>query len=362
MWITRTARATGATARVGFRLLVAGGLAVLATPLLGSVASADDFSNATPINVPLRDIPTGCPPVCPPEKADPYPSEITVSGLTGPVIDINVIVRDLTWRESGPSDADIMVVAPGGKAVMLMSDACGDNGAPNPVTVPITLSFDDQAASPLASDSACSTGTFRPLDDDDDQGEFTGPPPPREPDAFPDAPAAPATTVPLATFNGIEPNGIWRLYVMDDMPNDPDAGAFSGRIAGGWTLSVATPTTASTTTTTMAATTTSPTTVTTAATTTTTLPATASTSGAPGGAGAATTTGARSTAAAAPAASVAGTAARRSTPVTLPRTGPGTNNTRSVGVGALLLSAGVTLIVLAQRDAPPVSDAVRRRR
>jgi hypothetical protein len=50
-------------------------------------------------------------------------------------------------------------------------------------------------------------------------------------DIFPGAPpGAPAAA--LATFAGTDPNGAWRLFVVDD------AGIDSGRIAGGWSLSL----------------------------------------------------------------------------------------------------------------------------
>jgi len=157
------------------------------------------FINPNPVNVPLPAAPQGCPPLCPPDKAAPYPSNIAVTGMTGTVTDIKVTLRNLWWEKGGPSDADIMLVAPDGKAVMLMSDACGDNSNTSPIsrTSPVTLTFDDQAGESLPADSVCSSGSYRPLDDDDDANEFEGLGAPRPPDVFPEAPAAPSSTLPL---------------------------------------------------------------------------------------------------------------------------------------------------------------------
>lgn len=208
----------------------------LGVPMLAAPpASAATFSNATPIVSPLPGPPPGCPSRCPSDRAAPFPSSIAVSGLSGTVTDVNVTLRGFTYEHNGPPDADIQLVAPGGKAVMLMSDACGNNDNAYPITSPITLSFDDQAGASLPADAACSGGTFRPLDDDDD-GEF----PFHEPDEFPGGPAAPGATLPLSTFNGISPNGAWSLYMVDDYPNDPNPSGRAGQIGGGWSIDIST--------------------------------------------------------------------------------------------------------------------------
>src|SRR3712207_7848809 len=52
-----------------------------------------------------------------------YPSEIAVSGLTGPITDVTVTLH--RFGHDFASDVDILLVSPSGKSVILMSDACG---------------------------------------------------------------------------------------------------------------------------------------------------------------------------------------------------------------------------------------------
>src|SRR5439155_15004700 len=100
-----------------------------------------------------------------------------------------------------------------------MSDAGGSAGINN-----VTLSFDDAAASNLPDSSAIVSGTYKPTD------FVTG-------DTFPSpAPAGPYGTA-LSAFNGLDPNGAWSLYVLDDAAGD------SGSISGGWSLQFTFPTT-----------------------------------------------------------------------------------------------------------------------
>src|SRR4029077_17280953 len=90
--------------------------------------------------------------------------------------------------------------------------------------------FDDTAAAvmPSAPTTAPASGSFKPTN------YTTG-------DIFPaPAPAGPylspgtAGTDTLAAFNGVDPNGTWSLYIVDDANID------SGTITGGWSLSIGT--------------------------------------------------------------------------------------------------------------------------
>jgi hypothetical protein len=146
--------------------------------------------------------------------ATPYPSDITVSGLGGTVADVNVTLNsfDHTW----PDDVDMLLVGPGGQTATIMSDAGGGTSVHY-----LTITLDDQAASPLPDSQALTSGTFQPTD--------------YEPgDPFPAPAPAPSGNVALAVFNGTNPNGIWHLYIVDDSPT------FVGYLDNGWCLTIAT--------------------------------------------------------------------------------------------------------------------------
>src|SRR5262245_13378098 len=71
--------------------------------------------------------------------ATPYPSTISVSGLAEPVVSITVTLVGV--QHTFPGDIDIVLVGPGGQAVMLMSDAGGGLDISN-----VTLTFMDGAS------------------------------------------------------------------------------------------------------------------------------------------------------------------------------------------------------------------------
>ncbi|HEU0012010.1 MAG TPA: tandem-95 repeat protein [Verrucomicrobiae bacterium] len=147
--------------------------------------------------------------------AAPYPSTIQVSGLTAAVFRVRVTLTNLA--HTYPDDLDILLVGPEGQTAVLMSDAGGEL-APGS----ITLTFDEDASSPLADSAVLQSGIFRPAN-----YELT-------PDVWPPpAPAGPYGTN-LAVFRGTNPNGVWSLYVVDDSRKD------TGIIASGWGLTFST--------------------------------------------------------------------------------------------------------------------------
>jgi uncharacterized repeat protein (TIGR01451 family)/uncharacterized delta-60 repeat protein len=148
--------------------------------------------------------------------ATPYPSMINVSGLAGSVSKVAVRLHNLS--HAGPDDIDILLVSPTGVAVMLMSDAGGFTGISN-----LTLTFDDNAPSEIPDNAMLVSGTYRPANHATAGDPFPAP-----------APAGPYPTRPLADFNGINPNGVWSLYVLDDERGD------AGAINGGWSLIITT--------------------------------------------------------------------------------------------------------------------------
>ncbi len=142
----------------------------------------------------------------------PYPSTVLVSGVTGTITKVTVTLSNLS-HSFGP-DLSILLAGPGGQTVLLMSDA-----GPALEILNATLTFADDAGTSLPAQSRIVTGTFKPTS--------SGNPAP-----FPSpAPAGPFGES-LAIFNGTNPNGPWRLFVMDDAPED------AGSIEGGWSLRI----------------------------------------------------------------------------------------------------------------------------
>src|SRR4051812_45238590 len=107
---------------LGVLLLLSGGLIMLdgaagaRTPQERSTAARPArpdtvFCNSGPVLIPLSGT-IGA--------AGPYPSVITVSGLSGVVSSVVVTLTNLT--HTYPDDIDALLVGPGGQNVMLMSD------------------------------------------------------------------------------------------------------------------------------------------------------------------------------------------------------------------------------------------------
>ncbi len=149
------------------------------------------------------------------QPASPYPSIVIIDGMVGQITDVNVSLLDVSHGAAG--DLDLMLMSPAGTGVMLMSDAV--NGAIGPVT----LTFDDEAATDLPP-SGLQTGTYRPRDVDAILGEDVFPAP---------APAASSAGSALSAFDGQAADGQWELLAVDD--EHGDAGAISS-----WELSVTT--------------------------------------------------------------------------------------------------------------------------
>jgi subtilisin-like proprotein convertase family protein len=182
-------------------LLVVITLSIPLHPALANLSSPGDtnrlyagtttFTNPTPITI--NDL----------SAATPSPSSISVAGLTGSVVDVNVTIY--SFSHTCPWDVDILLVSPNGQNVLLLSDLGTNLGCPDAVNA--TVTFDDQAGSLVPYPPV--TGTFRPTVEN-----------------------KPPTT--LSVFNGIAPNGTWNLYVSDTKSSD------SGSIAGGWSLTLTT--------------------------------------------------------------------------------------------------------------------------
>lgn len=187
----RTAGRPGPAARA---LLMIAALLAAAAPAAGQT-----FSNTAPLLVPDG-------------QSNPYPSTITVAGVAS-VRKLTVTLTDV--QHSRFSDMRVLLVGPGNQAVQLMSK-CG----PTSGVGPVTLVFDDAGASAPAIGTAITSGTFRPSDCY--LGFITYPAP---------APAGPYGTA-LSVYAGTNPNGQWRLFVLDD------ASGATGMVSGGWSITI----------------------------------------------------------------------------------------------------------------------------
>ncbi|WP_169089617.1 hypothetical protein [Paenibacillus sp. PL91] len=169
-----------------------------------TVSTTATFVNTDPITIPVQGI------------ADPYPSTIAVTGMTGTIAKVTVTLFNM--NHPNPEDLDILLVGSNGITnTILMSDAGGSLDLVN-----VTLTFDDDAANFLPQLGQIVSGTFKPTNY---QGIVENLPAP-----------APASSVFVRLFNfiGMTPNGAWDLYVFDDdVPG-------SGNIAGGWSLTITT--------------------------------------------------------------------------------------------------------------------------
>jgi subtilisin-like proprotein convertase family protein len=143
--------------------------------------------------------------------ASPYPSEIQISGMSG---FITGIIVDLgNFSHAAPDDVDVLLVSPSGRSLVLMSDAGGNNAASG-----LGITFDDSAPNILPDNAPLASDSYKPANYDPG-------------DAFP-APAVAPNITTLSGFAGSQPNGIWKLYVVDD------TGANAGSLAGGWSITL----------------------------------------------------------------------------------------------------------------------------
>ena len=198
--MTRTAQTT----IIASLAMVAATLAFAPAP---SSAASALYTNPTPITVPEKG------------EASPYPSSINVQGLPGRITRVVVGLRQFSHTRIG--DVDVLLVSPDGESSVLMSDTCGETASFSGRT----WFFDQGAASEML--FPCDQLVYRPINGslgsiDDDAWPGTSPG---------------SHTANLDHFIGDDPNGTWRLHVVDDFTS---AGTDSGKINLGWTLAIET--------------------------------------------------------------------------------------------------------------------------
>jgi uncharacterized repeat protein (TIGR01451 family) len=144
--------------------------------------------------------------------ATPYPATIEASCVPSALTGVTVTITNLSHTYA--SDVNILLVSPGGQAVMLMDDAGGATAINN-----ATISFSDDAADLLSPTGTILSGVYKPTS----YGPADNLPTPAPPGPYASA---------LSTLNGSDPNGTWSLYVADDNYAD------TGLISGGWSLTL----------------------------------------------------------------------------------------------------------------------------
>ena len=188
----------------------------IAVLVFSVAASAQTFSNTTAITSGDASI------------GNPYPSNINVTGVTGTVSKVTVKLNNLS--HTYPDDIGVLLVGPTGVKVRLMTDTGGGSGGSGGGAISnVTITFDDAAAGFLpdgvTGNPPITTGTYKPTQGTGGAGQGTA-----HPTNFPSpAPAAPYALT-LSSFNGLNANGVWSLYV------DDDAGGDTGSFAGGWSI------------------------------------------------------------------------------------------------------------------------------
>jgi hypothetical protein len=191
-------------------------LTALLLPASSAGAATFSFSNNVQINPQLIFGP-----------AMPYPTTIQVSGITD-VTDVNATVRSFSANE--PADFDVMLAGPQDQASVLMSDVpAGQPGCNTPVSG-LDLVFNDEAPGPIPAGAVLTSGGFQPTDNDANTPGCGATNSVRPDNYGPTAPDEPSNA-PLSVFDGTNPNGDWRLFVVNDL----DGG--TGSIAG-WTLQI----------------------------------------------------------------------------------------------------------------------------
>lgn len=158
----------------------------------------------TSLNVPIT-IPSSGP-------ANPYPSTLNVP-ITDDFCKVTATITGLT--HTFPDDIRILLVSPTGQRVILMANA----GSGFPVNN-VNLTFDDAASSFLPDSSQIISGTYKPSSYGNGLSSALPLPAPTIP---------PNYDITMSTFNGNNPNGVWNLFVFDDLAGD------SGSIAS-WSL------------------------------------------------------------------------------------------------------------------------------
>lgn len=161
------------------------------------------------------------------DKASTYPSQLAVSGMSGLVSNVQVTIHGLSHVYV--SDVSLLLQAPSGEALLLQSFCADGASATN-----LTYTIADAGATQFSAASIWSNnGTYKPTSY---MWDIFPSPAPLTPPGFGSynapGPFGPQTATFASTFNGINPNGTWKLFIGDFASGD------AGTISGGWSLNI----------------------------------------------------------------------------------------------------------------------------
>lgn len=152
---------------------------------------------------------------------------IPVSGITGTVNRISLRLTGVA--HPFPPDFDILLQAPTGERLTVFSDVCGDDNTTTPITNGDFILQDD--APGFIPAGLCASGVYKPTDRTQVFGgtdNWTAPGPGAGVASGPDGTATFASQ-----FNGLNPNGNWTVWVIDDR-----FGGGGAQSIGGFDLSI----------------------------------------------------------------------------------------------------------------------------
>lgn len=148
--------------------------------------------------------------------AEPYPSARFIGGLGFPdgakVVDVNLKLRDFTHGD--PEDVDMMLVHR-----TVNRTVFSDVGAFFDVD-DLTIVLDDEAQDPPPTGNPLTSGTFKPLNNAPVEDFFESPAPTQ------------TTNSALRGFDGLNPEGQWKLFIRDDDNFN------TGSLGKGWSLTI----------------------------------------------------------------------------------------------------------------------------
>ena len=154
-----------------------------------------------------------------PVTASPYPTGITVSGMSGAVSGVTVNIVGWNYPNNYPYTLELMLVSPGGgQALVFFAGNCGDNQQ-SLSNFNLTLSDGGSGIPPNGYNQDCTNNaTYKPYGNASFLGgcpTFAG--------ATPSSAncANGGTTNFTNTFTGVSPNGTWNVYaeIYDDQEN-----------------------------------------------------------------------------------------------------------------------------------------------